>query len=407
MTVPGANMIKTVRKTEYSGTVTAPPSKSDAHRALICAALCRGKSTIHGIGNSEDVRATLECLCALGAEIEENGDTVTVTGCDLPSRDKVTLPCRESGSTLRFLLPLCLLSDKEAVLTGSAGLMSRPIEIYEKICVGQGLEFILEDESVSVAGKLESGYFRVRGDVSSQFISGLMFALPLLDGFSVIEITPPIVSVPYIVMTAETLKKFGIMVEFTEDDKIIIQGGQKYVPCEYTVGGDWSGAAFFLAMSSLGHDVDVDGLDSGSLQGDAVIRKLLGKLRRGHPTVDISNCPDLAPILLAASAALCGVTLTGTERLKDKESDRGQAMAEELAKLGVHVTVSENTIELTAPRELKAPAVPIDSHNDHRIAMACAVLLTLVGGEILNAEAVNKSYPDFFSDLDALAETDH
>ena len=393
-----------ISKTQYSGIVTAPPSKSYAHRALICAGLSSGTSRIRGVGNCADINATLDCLTALGCEVRRDGDDVTVTGCDVFKREKATLPCRESGSTLRFFLPLCLLSENEAVLTGSERLLSRPLDVYEQICVGQGLRFVLEDDYVSVGGPLKGGYFRVRGDISSQFISGLMLTLPLLDGISVIELQPPVVSVPYIVMTAETMKKFGVEVEFTEDDKIIIHGGQKYCPCTYSVEGDWSGAAPFLALSALGHDVDVEGLDRDSLQADAVIRKLLGKLRRGHPTIDITNCPDLAPVLLAASSALCGVTLTGTARLRDKESDRADAMAAELAKLGARTVVSEDTIEVTPPRGLTSPSSPLDSHNDHRIAMACAVLLTLTGGEISGAEAVTKSYPDFFADLSALGK---
>ena len=203
-------------------------------------------------------------------------------------------------------------------------------------------------------------------------------------------------------MTSEALSAFGVTAELNSDMKVIIPGGQRYSPCDVTVEGDWSNAAFFLALAALGNDIEVGGLEYETLQGDAVIRRLLCRLVRGKPTIDITDCPDLAPVLMATAAALNGVTLTGTDRLKIKESDRGQAMADELAKFGVPVTVGDDFITVTAPKILKKPNVPINGHNDHRIVMANAVLLTVTGGEIVGADAVNKSYPEFFDDLAAL-----
>ncbi len=391
-----------IEKTTYSGEISAPPSKSAAHRRLICAALANGKSVIRGISESEDMKATIDCIKALGASVEKDGDTVTVIGCDPKNREKATLNCRESGSTLRFFVPICLLSDKEATLNGSERLMSRPLEPYEEICVSQGMDYILTENDLTVKGPITSGHFRLRGDVSSQFISGLMFALPLCDGFSVIELIPPVMSASYIAMTVEALKEFGILVEITEDDKIIIPGGQKYKPTECDIEGDWSNAAFFLALGTLGSDIEINGLRRHSLQGDEVIIKLLGKLSRTCPTIDISDCPDLAPILMATASALNGVHLINTDRLKIKESDRGEAMASELRKLGVTVTVGDNEITVTAPDSLTAPKEPLCGHNDHRIVMASAVILSLVGGEIDGCEAVNKSFPDFFEILETL-----
>ncbi len=393
----------TINKSKYSGTVTAPPSKSDAHRLLICAALAEGTSIIHGISDSEDMKATLDCITAIGAKYTREGDKITVWGTDPKKRSETILHCRESGSTLRFFIPLCLLSEKTATLTGSDTLLSRPLDVYEEICAGQALEFEHGQGQISVSGPLSGGFFKVKGDISSQFISGLMFALPLLDEYSVIELIPPIVSVPYILMTANALKKFGIKVELTED-RIIIQGGQRYQPAEVFAEGDWSNAAFFLALSVLSHDVTVEGLNKDTLQGDSAIIRLLARMSRSCPTVNIENFPDLAPILMASAAAMNGITLLGTDRLKIKESDRGQAMAEELAKFGVNVVVGDNIITVQAPKELQAPSVPICSHNDHRIVMACAVLLTLTGGTVNGAEAVNKSYPNFFSDLFSLEQ---
>ena len=265
-----------IEKTSYCGTVTAPPSKSAAHRRLICAALADGKSVIHGISESEDMKATLDCITAMGAKWERDGDTVTVYGVDPKKRQASTFPCRESGSTLRFFVPIALISENEATMTGSERLLSRPLEVYEQICVFQGLDFVLEDTSLVLKGPLESGHFRVQGDISSQFISGLLFALPLTDGYSVIELIPPVTSASYVAMTVEALKEFGIEVSVTEDDKIIVRGGQKYVPTETTVEGDWSNAAFFLALNALGSDIDVEGLKRDTLQGDSVIIRLLG-----------------------------------------------------------------------------------------------------------------------------------
>ncbi len=390
-----------ISKTFYRGTVKAPPSKSAAHRLLICAGLSEGTSVIRGISESEDMKATLDCLTALGAVWTKEGDTVTVTGTDPRKRGETVLPCRESGSTMRFFLPLCLLSENEAVLKGSETLLNRPLDVYEQICLSQGLLFDRGKEGITVGGPLTGGHFRVPGDISSQFISGLMFTLPLLSGYSVIELIPPVQSASYIAMTVSALAKFGIRAEITENS-IIIPGDQRYLPQDLTVEGDWSNAAFFFALNALGSELEIEGLERETLQGDAVIRRLLGRLGRGCPTMDIGDCPDLAPVLMATAAALNGVVLTNTDRLKIKESDRGAAMAEELAKFGVTVTVGDNVITVEAPDELKAPTVPISGHNDHRIVMANAVLLTLVGGEIEGAEAVKKSFPDFFEVLNRL-----
>jgi len=394
-------MIVTIPKTSYRGTVTAPPSKSAAHRMLICAGLAEGTSVIHGISESEDMKATLDCLTAMGAAWTKEGDTVTITGADPRKRRTVTFPCRESGSTLRFFLPLCLLSEQEATMTGSDTLLSRPLDAYEQICLSQGLLFDRGDRAITVGGPLGGGHFRVAGDISSQFISGLMFTLPLLEGYSIIELIPPVMSGSYIAMTAEALAAFGVRVEITEN-RILLPGGQRYQPQDLTVEGDWSNAAFFLALNALGSDIEIEGLSRETRQGDAVIRRLLGRLGRGCPTIDVGDCPDLAPVLMATAAALHGVVLTNTDRLKIKESDRGAAMAAELAKLGVPVTVGDNVITVEAPRALQIPTVPLSGHNDHRIVMACAVLLTLVGGEIEGAEAVKKSFPDFFERLNTL-----
>lgn len=381
------------------GTVQAPPSKSDAHRALIAAALAKGTSTVRGIAESQDVLATLDCIRALGAKVELCGGTAIVTGGANPPADR--FPCRESGSTLRFLLPLCLLRKAPCVLSGSPRLLERPMEAYQEICKEQNLEFSRQADGIRACGPLSAGRFSVRGDLSSQFLSGLLFALPLLKGESKLTVEPPFVSRPYVEMTLGTLQKFGIRTERPDSLTFIIPGGQSYRPVDYTVEGDWSNAAFYKALNLLGGKVTVAGLDPNSAQGDRICQTLFLQISSGSPVVDIADCPDLAPVLMAMGAVSQGIVLQNTARLKAKESDRGAAMAEELAKFGVSCEVKENEI-LVFRGKLKKPEVPIFGHNDHRIVMACATLLTRTGGTIEGAEAVEKSNPTYFTDLQKL-----
>lgn len=381
------------------GKVTAPPSKSFAHRALICAALADGTSVIRGIAESEDMLATLDCIRALGASVSFADGVATIRGGVETPSDR--FPCRESGSTLRFFLPLCLLRETPCTLTGSARLMERPQDIYETICREQGLKFAHRVREIEVCGPLSAGNFRVRGDVSSQFLSGLLFALPKLSGDSRIEILPPFVSRPYAMITIDVLSRFGISVGMPDPLTLTVAGGQTYRPTNLTVEGDWSNAAFLDALNLLGGDVTVGGLDSASKQGDRVYQTFYPLLAAGHPTLDVSDCPDLAPILMALGAAMHGVTLTGTARLRAKESDRGAAMAEELAKFGIVTELGEDSLTVRAGT-LRTPTEPIDGHNDHRVVMACATLLTQTGGNIAGAEAVRKSFPNYFEVLRTL-----
>lgn len=385
-----------------AGNVKAPPSKSAAHRLLICAALAPGSSLISNVSYSDDILATLDLLTGLGAVCRKNADTVAVTGCD-PSRSapQVTLNSRECGSSLRFILPLCLLSDKEMTIVGSERLFSRPLDVYERICCEQGLVFRKDSGSVTVRGRLHGGNISVRGDVSSQFISGLLFALPLCAEDSILSIVPPFESRPYVDLTLCALAQFGIKIEVKDPFTYVIKGNQAYTPASLAVEGDYSNAAFFYALSHLGHDISVTGLDPNSLQGDKICTKYFEMLELGSPTLDVSDCPDLGPILMALAAAKHGATLVGTRRLSLKESDRGRAMAEELAKFGATVEVGEDQIKIRAAR-LCEPTRPLSSHNDHRIAMSLAVLATLTGGTIEGAEAVNKSLPEFFDIMRSL-----
>ena len=394
-------MIATIEKGTAYGRVEAPPSKSVSHRYLICGALSGG-SVIENVAFSEDIKATLNCLGALGAEYEIDGSTVKIGGISPDKAVKCAeLFCNESGSTLRFLIPLCLLFGQKITLKGTERLMSRSLAVYKEMCLSQGIEFTEDKESVTVCGKLTAGKYSVRGDVSSQFISGLMFALPLLPDDSIIDITGALESGSYLGMTVKALAEFGVRISRTDEHTIFIKGNQTYKPRTLRVEGDYSNAAFFEAFNSVGGNVAVAGLKKDTCQGDAVYRKLFGKLVRGCPEIDISDCPDLAPILMAVAAANNGVRLIGTHRLKIKESDRGAAMAEELAKFGCNTEVWKNEITVH-PRVLKTPELPLSAHNDHRIVMALSLLCSITGGSIYGAEAVNKSFPDYFRKLASL-----
>lgn len=394
-------MVVTINKSKAFGRVIAPPSKSMAHRYLICAALSP-ESEIKGVGFSEDIKATLSCLEALGANAEISGNTVRIGGIDIAKGIKNgKLFCNESGSTLRFLIPLCLLFDKKITLTGTKRLMERSLSVYSDICRAAGMYFNQGAESVTVKGRLSAGKYSVRGDVSSQFISGLMFALPLLPNDSVIDITGALESGSYLGMTVKALADFGVRISRTDEHTIYIKGNQTYKPRELTVEGDYSNAAFFDALNALGGNVAVSGLKKDTCQGDAVYKKLFGEIVRGCPEIDISDCPDLGPVLMAAAAANNGAHFTGTHRLKIKESDRGAAMAEELAKFGCKTLIGDNDITVHACN-LKTPELPLNGHNDHRIVMSLAVLCTLTGGKIYGAQAVSKSFPDFFERFSSL-----
>ncbi len=385
-----------------SGRLQVPPSKSVAHRLLICAGMSRGRSIIRGISSCEDVQATLDCLRAVGAECRQDGDTVEVQGVDLLSAHAAgLLPCRESGSTLRFLIPPLLLTGSSATFTACGRLPERPMTVYENICKEKKLHFCKENDRITVCGRLPSGRYELPGNVSSQFISGLLFALPQIEGDSEIVLTTAVESRSYLELTLDAMRQFGVKAEWADERRLHIPGGQTYRACDVTVEGDYSNAAFADAFNCLGGAVRLEGLRSDSLQGDRRYREMMAALSKGKPTLSLADCPDLGPILFAVAAAKHGGIFTETRRLSIKESDRVAAMREELAALGAELIAGEDTVEVL-PAVLRAPTRPIKGHNDHRIVMSMAVLLTLVGGELKGAEAVRKSYPNFFADLAAL-----
>ena len=391
-------MIVEIKKGNPKGQVLAPPSKSMAHRYLICAALAKGISVIHNVSLSKDIEATIGGLRELGAEITVKGNDVTVKGIECFASSP-EIYCNESGSTLRFLLPLCLIESRSATLKGSLRLFERPLEIYEEICRKEGIEFAKSADSVSLCGKLCGGEYSIAGNVSSQFISGLLFALSKLQRSSRLKVTTSIESMPYIDMTLAAMRDFGVNLSL-QNGEFIIPEHCEFKPQEITVEGDYSNAAFLDAFNFLGGEVEVSGLKSDSLQGDKVYKEYYKKLMEGTPTLDVSQCPDLGPVLMGVAAANNGAEFIGTHRLRIKESDRGSAMAEELEKFGVKVKTEENSIKVSSG--VVAPSEVLSGHNDHRIVMTLALLCTLTGGTISDAEAVAKSYPDFFSALGSL-----
>ena len=394
----------TIKPSLAGGTVCAPPSKSMSHRLLICAGMSDGESVISSLAPSEDVLATIDCLRAMGVQVDFDVDNsvARVRGVDFrKASPKSELFCRESGSTLRFFLPSMLLSGEEVTLTGAPSLMRRPMDVYSDFCKKQKLRYEQSGNAITVRGVMKAGKYTIPGNISSQFISGLLFALPLLDGNSTISLTPPIESRSYISLTIAALEEFGVSVKWKDEKTLFVEGNQSYRAHDCTVEGDYSNAAFLDGFNLLGGDVTVTGLKDDSLQGDRIYSRYYDLLKIGSPAIHIGDCPDLGPVLFALAAAGHGGIFSGTRRLKIKESDRVAAMAQELSKFGVSVTVEDDSVVIY-PSDFHAPTEPLNGHNDHRIVMSLALLLSKTGGVIEGAQAVEKSYPTFFSVLSML-----
>ena len=398
-----------------SGVLAAPPSKSMAHRAVLCAALADGESRLTGLAHSQDIDATLAAAAALGAQVEAGEGWARIAGAAPLQAPAAPVDCCESGSTLRFLIPLAALTGRPVAFTGRGRLMQRPQSVYQELFASQGLRFEQEGDTLTVAGPLRPGCFSLAGDVSSQFISGLLFALPLLDGDSRLRLKPPVESRSYIEMTRAAQSRFGVSSAWLDEYTLAVPGGQAYRPRDMAIEGDWSQAAFPAALGVLAGDVTVTGLEPGTLQGDAVILDILrrcggraeavpGGVRFQksalHGTkIDLADCPDLGPILMALGLLCEGETvITNAGRLRLKESDRIAAMEQELRKLGGRIESDGGTVTIRRSA-LHAPAGPLWGHNDHRVVMSLTVLAAAAGlpVQIDGAEAVAKSWPGFFA----------
>lgn len=379
-----------------SGEVSAPPSKSFAHRYLIGSVLSRGKCVIKNIADSDDISATLSCIEQLGGSVTKDGNTVTVIPTNEKQIENAAFDCKESGSTLRFFIPVVLATGaKNCTFSGSERLLARGIKEYEKLFENSGVTIKSDEKSIEVNGKLTAGNYEISGEVSSQYTTGMLFALSVLDGKSTLKITGNAESRAYVDMTIKVLKDFGADITEPEKNFFEINGKGRLSPGEFTVEGDWSNAAFLIAFSRLLGTISVSGLNENSVQGDRFSSVAFDALDGENAEIDLKDCPDLAPILFSYAAYKNGGKFINTRRLRVKESDRANVMAEELKKFGANVKVYENSVEIEKT-QLKPPIVPLCGHNDHRIVMALSVLAAVFGAEIDGAEAVNKSYPDFF-----------
>lgn len=379
-----------------SGEVSAPPSKSFAHRYLIGSVLSCGKCVIKNIADSDDISATLSCIEQLGGSVTKDGNIVTVIPTNEKQIENAVFDCKESGSTLRFFIPVVLATGaKNCTFLGSERLLARGIKEYEKLFENSDVKIKSDEKSIEVNGTLSAGNYEISGEVSSQYTTGMLFALSVLDGKSTLKITGNAESRAYVDMTIKVLKDFGADITETEKNFFEINGKGRLSPGEFTVEGDWSNAAFLIALSRLVGTISVSGLNENSVQGDRFCTAAFDALDGENAEIDLKDCPDLAPILFSYAAYKNGGKFINTRRLRVKESDRANVMAEELKKFGANVKVYENSVEIEKT-QLKPPIVPLCGHNDHRIVMALSVLAAVFGAEIDGAETVNKSYPDFF-----------
>ena len=390
-----------------SGKVCVPPSKSVAHRMIIAAALSDGISTISNLFPSVDITATMECMKALGAKISFSGDTAVIEGIkNIP--EKAVLNCHESGSTLRFLIPVACALGVNAEFIGSGKLPQRPITTLLDELPKHGAKFILpkngENLPLNVNGKLVSGRFEMDGGVSSQFITGLLFSLPLLDGNSEIVLTSPLQSKPYVDITIGVLRDFGCEIRETESG-YSVKGNCRFKPFSGAVEGDFSQAAFFYVANTLGSSIEIGGLNEKSLQGDKEIAEICRKAAADGKAfeLDCSDIPDLVPILSVLGCFCHGKSrITNAARLRIKECDRLAAMEDCLNKIGGNVKALPDGLEIDGTGSLKGGEV--GCFNDHRIAMSMSIAATKCENPLIlrSAECVSKSYPNFFEVYKAL-----
>ena len=402
-----------------NGTVNVPPSKSDVHRAIICAAMANGVSRISPVALSNDIKATIGCIKALGADAVLENNVLTVDGTNMYKNKTALLDCGESGSTLRFFIPIAAVGNINATFVGKGKLPQRPIGIFTEALPKAGTVCKTEGGlPLEIKGQLKSGIFKIPGNVSSQFITGLLLALPILEGDSEIVLTSPLESVGYIAMTIRTMKQFGVNIQATEKGWHI-KGGQSYKTCDYTTDGDWSQAAFFMVLGAVSGKVTVKGVAKDCTQGDKKCAEILArfgakvtqldnevtveKRELKAITIDASQIPDLVPVLSVCAAFAEGTTkIINAERLRIKECDRLKATAELLNNLGGKVKELSDGLEITGVSSLKGGNV--NGYNDHRIVMSAAVCAARSDEDITAtfAMSINKSYPDFYIDYNSI-----
>lgn len=415
------NCVK-IKPNKLSGNINIPPSKSLCHRAIICAALSSGESIIDNVIFSDDINATCHGMKILGSKIDFIGEnSLTIKGSSSYRLNGETIDCKESGSTLRFLIPISMVNETNVIFNGRGKLVSRPLDTYYRIFMEQNIKYTNNNGSLplELEGQLKSGVFEVEGNISSQFISGLLFTLPLLKGDSKIVILNDLESKGYVDLTIDMLRKFGIEIINDKYKEFLIKGNQRYINKDYRVEGDFSQAAFWLVAGILGQDIESYDLNINSLQGDKVIIDLIKdmggdltlddnliitkKSNTKGITIDAAQCPDIVPILAVLAALSKGETrIINAARLRIKESDRLKAISTELNKLGADVKELEDGLIINGKESLTGGIV--DSWNDHRIAMALAIASIKCTSDvtITSSDAVKKSYPHFWEDFKSL-----
>ena len=410
----------TIKPKGLKGIVSVPPSKSISHRAIISASLASGKSRISNIIFSEDIEATCSAMEMFGTSMVKNGNSV-----DIISKGKIksptrTIDCRESGSTLRFLVPFGGIVDEPVVFNGKGKLKTRPMDPYFNIFDEQNIRYTYDGGlPLMVEGQIKPGKFTLRGDVSSQFITGLMFVLPFLDGDSEIIITSPLESKGYIDLTIDVLDKFNVKIINNDHKSYYIEGNQKYSPSDMKIEGDYSQAAFWIVAGLIGGNNELKGLNINSKQGDSeiidIVKRMNGKIEAKEERVvvsrsetkgtiiDAAQCPDIIPVLTVLAALSDGKTeIINASRLRIKESDRLKAIATELNKLGAQIIEEPEGLVIYGREHLSGGVV--DSWNDHRIAMSLAIASIRCTDKVVitNSQAIEKSYPNFFEDFKKL-----
>lgn len=410
-----------VKKSKLSGTLSIPPSKSYSHRGLIAAALAGGKSKIDNLLFSKDILATIDCLRSINVEFELGEDYAIAYNKELKVINK-DMMCNESGSTIRFMIPIASAIGGQTEFHGEGRLVSRPLDPYLDIFNKQGINYIMDQNELplKIDGKLRADRFDVPGDISSQFITGLLFALPLLEGSSEINMTSELQSKNYVDLTTDIMKQFGVEVIVNEDySKFTIAGNQTYKSCNYTIEGDYSQAAFWIVAAIIGNDLNLSKLSKESLQGDKEIidiAKRMGadiefnndllqvkKSNTKGTIIDVAQIPDLVPILaVLASLSEGKTTIINGERVRLKESDRLEAIACELNKIGGNIIETKDGLIIEGVSGFTGGSV--EGWNDHRIVMALTVASLACSKELIinDSRAVDKSYPHFFEDFKML-----
>ncbi len=413
-------MIYKVKNKNYGGKICIPSSKSDSQRAILAAGLCTKISKIQNVGKSADEKVMLKAIEDLGAKITKNEDnSISIQGVNYLNNE-IEISCGESGLSSRLLISVSSVFDKKIKLSASGSLLNRSMKLVFDILPTINVEINSNEDFLpaTVKGPIKSGEITIDGSMSSQFLSGLLMALPLVKGDSTIHVEN-LTSTPYIEMTLNTLSKFGIFIENKNNNKFFIKGNQVYKKTDYTIEGDWSSASYWLVASALGKEIEVFGLLKESLQADKLILtalknanceiiwssnslKVKGKQRKAFE-FDATHCPDLFPALASLAALTNGISrIKGVHRLKYKESDRGKSIQEEFQKLGVKVQFEEDLMLIHGTKIIEGGKV--FAHHDHRIAMCLAILGMFSQSEIEieNAESVTKSYPNFWEDLEGL-----